>query len=206
MTVAVKAVTTRNVAVGVVSRHCATTEDLASTHWSSVRQQTVMLSGVERHDLIKAGLPTRIFRDALATFRVISVDRLMHAVGPGAKTRERRASSRLGLRHSDAIVALIDLTDLAQRALGTRNLAEQWLVQPAIALGGRSPLDLLGTTPGIESIKELLTRIEHGVYILCRHVPDSGAQSRNLGPDRLWAHNGQVQSRRIVQSGDGAYT
>lgn len=165
MTVAVESVPQNTVAVVTGrSRRRASVEGSRTTQWSRVRQQTVMLTGIERHDLIKAGLPTGIFRAALETYSVIPADQLMHAVGLSAKTLDRRASSRLGPRHSDAAFALIDLTDLAQRVLGTRDLAEQWLVQPAIALEGRSPLDFLGATPGIDAIKELLTRIEHGVY------------------------------------------
>ncbi len=164
MTVAVESIAKRGVAVSAGRRLRATTEESRSIRWNSIRRRTVMLTGVERHDLIKSGVPTRILMDALATFRVIPVDRLLQALGLSAKTLVRRASSRLGLRHSAAAMALIDITDLAQSALGTRNLAEQWLIQPAIALEGRSPLELLGTPPGVDAIKEFLTRIEHGVY------------------------------------------
>jgi putative toxin-antitoxin system antitoxin component (TIGR02293 family) len=139
-------------------------EESRTTRWNSVRQQIVMLTGIERHDLIKAGLPTGIFRDALATYRDISEERLLQAVGLSARTLQRRAGSRLGPQHSDAAMALIEVTDLAEHVLGKRSLAERWLAQPAIALNGWCPVDLICSTPGIEAIKELLTRIEYGVY------------------------------------------
>lgn len=61
-------------------------------------------------------------------------------------------------------MAVIEVTNTAQRVLGTRELAQAWLSQSAIALDGQKPLDMLSSTPGIESVKELLARLEYGVY------------------------------------------
>lgn len=35
---------------------------------------------------------------------------------------------------------------------------------PALALDGRRPLDMLATADGIQAVKDLLTRMEFGVY------------------------------------------
>lgn len=164
MTVAVETAATRRGAVGVASEYWAATAGPNSSRWRGIRQQLTMLTAVERHDLIMAGLPTHIVRDLLGTFHDISEERLLKAIGLSNKTLQRRAESRLGLRHSDAAIALIEVTDLAEHMLGTRSLAERWLAQPAIALNECCPIDLISTTPGIEAIKELLTRMEHGVY------------------------------------------
>lgn len=135
-----------------------------ATNWGAIRTETVLLSGVERHKLIKTGLSARVVRAALKTFHVVSQDQLMHAIGLSAKTLGRREAALLGPRHSDAAMALIDVTDMAHRVLGARDLAERWLAEPALALDGQCPLDLLTTTPGIEAVKDLLTRMEYGVY------------------------------------------
>lgn len=134
------------------------------TNWGVIRNKTVLLSGIERHNLIQAGLSARIVKAALETFHEISQDRLMQAIGLSTKTLGRREEALLGPRHSDASMALIDVTDTAHRVLGSRDLAERWLADPALALDGRCPLDLLTTTPGIEAVKDLLTRMEYGVY------------------------------------------
>ena len=60
---------------------------------------------------------------------------------------------------------LIEITVIAERVFGTRELAENWVSQPALALDGQRPMDLLTTTPGIEAVKDLLTRLEFGVYV-----------------------------------------
>ena len=64
----------------------------------------------------------------------------------------------------DVAMALKEVTDIAIRVLGSRELAEHWLAQPALALDGQRPLDLLATAPGVEAVKDLLTRMEFGVY------------------------------------------
>ena len=65
---------------------------------------------------------------------------------------------------TDGLEAMQEVADMATRVLGTRELAEHWLTQPALALDGRRPLDMLTTADGIEAVKDLLTRMEFGVY------------------------------------------
>lgn len=132
--------------------------------WGSIRRETLLLSGVDRHNLIQEGLKTRILLRALRTFRYVPEDQLLLAIGLSTKTLGRREESRLGPRHSDAAMALIDVTDMAEHVLGTRELAEHWLSKSALALDGRRPMDLLTSTPGVEAVKDLLTRMEYGVY------------------------------------------
>ena len=122
------------------------------------------LSGVERHQLVKGGLSTQAFREALEAYIVVSESELLHAVGLSTKTLGRREDTKLGPRHSDAALALLEVTDIAVRVLGNRKLAEQWLKEPSLALDGGAPLDLISTAPGIETVKDLLTRMEYGVY------------------------------------------
>ena len=39
-----------------------------------------------------------------------------------------------------------------------------WVKQPAFGLGGRRPMDVLDEPGGLQTLKDLLTRIAHGVY------------------------------------------
>ena len=127
---------------------------------------TAITSGtdVERHKMVQVGLSSTIVKQTLETFHVIPQGQLLQAVGLSSKTLGRRVDSLLGSRHSDAAIALIQVTDMADRVLGNRALAEQWLSHPAIALDGNRPLDMLTTNPGIAAVKDLLTRMEYGVY------------------------------------------
>jgi putative toxin-antitoxin system antitoxin component (TIGR02293 family) len=134
------------------------------SNWRVIVSQTIDLSGVDRHNLIQSGLQTTILKDLLGSFQRVPKHTLLNAIGLSTKTLSRRVDFRLGPRHSDAAMALIEVTDTAQRVLGNRQLAEEWLTKPALALDGMRPLDLISTTPGIEAVKDLLTRMEYGVY------------------------------------------
>ena len=57
-----------------------------------------------------------------------------------------------------------DIGDLAIRVLGSADLAKEWLEKPALALDGRIPRDLLSSASGTQLVRELLLRIEYGVY------------------------------------------
>ena len=59
---------------------------------------------------------------------------------------------------------LAQVTELAVRVLGTRELARAWLNTPALALDGKLPIDLLDNETATQSVMDLLIRIEYGVY------------------------------------------
>lgn len=57
-----------------------------------------------------------------------------------------------------------DLQALAAHVLGSRVLADEWMSSPAVAFDGWRPADMLRTSKGREAVRELLLRIEYGVY------------------------------------------
>lgn len=57
-----------------------------------------------------------------------------------------------------------DIQQLAVQVLGSQALAKLWLEQPAMALQGRCPGELLENETSAQAVRELLMRIEFGVY------------------------------------------
>lgn len=57
-----------------------------------------------------------------------------------------------------------DINQLAAHVLGSQALAAHWLQRSAPALDGRRPSELLTTEAGVQAVRELLMRIEYGVY------------------------------------------
>ena len=49
---------------------------------------------------------------------------------------------------------------LAERVLGDPALARQWLNRPSVQLGGRAPMEVLGSEDGARRVEELLTQID----------------------------------------------
>ncbi|WP_430540220.1 antitoxin Xre/MbcA/ParS toxin-binding domain-containing protein [Pseudomonas entomophila] len=52
----------------------------------------------------------------------------------------------------------------ACHVLGSKELANSWIIKPAIGLGHNPPCTLLAEPAGFSVINELLIRIEYGVY------------------------------------------
>jgi uncharacterized protein (DUF2384 family) len=53
----------------------------------------------------------------------------------------------------------------AERVFGSADKARQWASTPLPALGGRCPVDVSFTAEGIGRVREVLTAVEHGVYV-----------------------------------------
>lgn len=52
------------------------------------------------------------------------------------------------------------ITELANRVFGNPAKAAEWLNQPRLQLGGRTPLEVLATEGGARRVEELLTQID----------------------------------------------
>ncbi len=49
---------------------------------------------------------------------------------------------------------------LAERVFGEPAKARQWLSRPSVQLGGRTPLEVLGSEDGARRVEELLAQID----------------------------------------------
>jgi acyl carrier protein len=57
-----------------------------------------------------------------------------------------------------------NVINFATEVFENAEIAEDWLNSPNFALGDKVPYDLLDTDAGIEQVRNLLGRIEYGVY------------------------------------------
>jgi len=53
----------------------------------------------------------------------------------------------------------------ATPVFGSQKAAEKWLGEPARALSGKKPIELLSTQSGTQLVEDLLQQIDHGVYV-----------------------------------------
>jgi putative toxin-antitoxin system antitoxin component (TIGR02293 family) len=122
------------------------------------------MSDVQKHTLVSAGLQTKDFVVVVKKFRHLEQAAVLKALGISSKTVGRNAHDKLNLQHSGAALALLEVIELARDVLGSQDEAEQWISRPAPALDGNKPIDLLTTPPGVAAVKDLLNRIDYGVY------------------------------------------
>lgn len=85
-------------------------------------------------------------------------------LGLSPRTLERRKGGRLDPHESESIFRLADIMARAVEVLGDHERAIAWLAEPIRALGGIVPLALLDTEIGADAVRDVLGRIEHGVF------------------------------------------
>ena len=65
---------------------------------------------------------------------------------------------------SERIVSIAELYSFGYEVFGEEAAFNKWIIQPNRALGGQRPYDLLNNQFGREEVKNLIGRIEHGIY------------------------------------------
>ena len=124
---------------------------------------------LDAHDMIVEGLPARSLLHLVEGVRVLSTgDVLNKAVGISIRTLQRRKidaqDTLLSPEQSSRAWRFAEILAQATDILGSQDAAETWLVEPAIGLNNRRPVDLLASAAGAEAVGTYLTRLEYGVY------------------------------------------
>ncbi len=63
-----------------------------------------------------------------------------------------------------AIVRTVEVRTLADRVFGDERRADAWLKRPNATLSGQRPVDLLKDELGAAVVREMLERIDHGIF------------------------------------------
>lgn len=114
---------------------------------------------VIRHGISSASI------DVLSSVLRISHTELASILDVPYRTLARRKKE--GLLNSEESAKMIRLARVIERAevvFGNLELAIDWLKSPNTALAGVTPLSLMDTDMGSESVLDTLGRIEHGVF------------------------------------------
>lgn len=115
-------------------------------------------------DRIREGLPLAEFH-VMREMLGITEERLGTALGMSRATLHRRKKTgSLDRAESDRLVRYARLVSHASAALGGIEAARSWLLAPAVAFHGESPLDFADTELGAREVEALLGRLQHGVF------------------------------------------
>jgi putative toxin-antitoxin system antitoxin component (TIGR02293 family) len=71
---------------------------------------------------------------------------------------------RLSPEQSNFLYELTRIYNRATNILGDQTTAEHWLNRGQVALGNKTPLEILDTTEGLRLVDDLLYQIEYGFY------------------------------------------
>jgi len=114
---------------------------------------------VIRHGISSAAV------DSLAKTIHVTQSELAAALGIPERTLARRKKEgMLNSEESTKLVRLARVVERAEKVFENLDAALDWLKSPNAALSGTTPLSLLDTDIGAESVLDTLGRIEHGVF------------------------------------------
>jgi putative toxin-antitoxin system antitoxin component (TIGR02293 family) len=114
---------------------------------------------------IKSGLPMKLFF-ALKERLNVSAEELARVLGIAPRTLLRRKQEgRLQKEESERVVRLQRLFEKALEVFEDRAAVQSWFNSPQRALGDETPLHYADTELGAREVENLLSRIEHGVFV-----------------------------------------
>lgn len=131
-------------------------------------QRVAPRSALDAHEVVSRGLPVAALThlvNRLASLREPAA--LEKALGMSIRTYQRHKETPdkpLSQEQGGRVWKFAEILAEATAVLGGQPAAEAWLAQPALALDGRVPLDLLGTPMGMAAVETVLGRMRHGVY------------------------------------------
>ena len=117
------------------------------------------LIALVRSGIIKGSLK------ALAACLGITMDEMSSIIHTSHRTIQRKQDDALlDPLKSEKVVELALLAQKGIAILGTQESFREWLHTPLLALGHSKPVTFLDTSMGIHMVKQVLGRLEQGVY------------------------------------------
>ena len=122
-------------------------------------------SVVAVHEALCAGLPRRALFRAIPAG--IPMPRLLPVFGISLRTFMRLKTApdkRLDAEQSGRVWQFTELLAKADDVFGSRERAVDWMLEPAMALENRRPIELLTTPVGAQLVDDVIERLRYGVY------------------------------------------
>jgi len=136
---------------------------LESLGWSG-KGSAAFQSALDVHRLLSEGIEGSAIR-RLAAYYDLTQEDLTRLLGIKKRTLQRREQeARLPSGETDRLWRAAVILAEATAILGSRAKASSWLHRENRALGGARPLDMIRTEAGYEEVRNVLGRIEWGVW------------------------------------------
>ena len=114
--------------------------------------------------LIKNGIPKKSLDNTMQMMG-FTLDQMAAVLHVSERTLRRYApSDALNIEQSERIVELNNLYQYGSEVFGNIDAFKIWIESPLLALGQQAPKQFLDTSYGILMLKNILGRIERGVY------------------------------------------
>jgi putative toxin-antitoxin system antitoxin component (TIGR02293 family) len=133
-----------------------------TSFWSSLGIEDVKTA---RTDAVHQGFEPKVYHNILKRIK-LSQNEFQNVTHIPVSTIKRRLKNeeRFSTQESDAIYRLAMLMKLATELFNDEKRALEWMRESVYGLGGKRPLDMVSTTVDYEIVKDLIGRVEHGVF------------------------------------------
>jgi putative toxin-antitoxin system antitoxin component (TIGR02293 family) len=128
--------------------------DKPESHMTPLEKMAVAEIGVSKKDLERLKNKANLDYERLAQALLVTRATLINKKG--------KAKFNRGL--SERIVGLADIYSYGYDVFGNEERFNRWMSSPNQALGGRSPYELVNSQFGREEIRNMIGRIDYGVY------------------------------------------
>ncbi len=130
-----------------------------------IGDQTKRLSAVELVEAVNIGLPAKMY---VVVQKETGLSQTEIADILGVSTRylqDKKQSDLLNTTASERLVKLREIWDFGLDVFnGNEGNFKEWLNEPLAPLNGKSPMYIMTNFIGMEQVKQLLGRIQYGVY------------------------------------------
>ena len=122
------------------------------------------LTSFEKIELMERGISKKDL-ESLKKAASLDYDKLAQVLNVARATLlSRKGREKFSQELSDKIIGLADLYSYGFEVFGEKDRFNHWVFVPNKALGGRSPFDIMHNSFGREEVKNLIGRIDYGVY------------------------------------------
>jgi len=128
--------------------------DKPESHMTPIEKMAIARAGVSKKDLENLKEKTELDYDKLATALAVTRVTLI------SKKGEEKFNTSL----SERIVDLADLYSYGYEVFEDNDRFNTWMFRPNKALGGQPPYALIDNQFGREEVRNIIGRIEYGVY------------------------------------------
>lgn len=136
------------------------TGDLLGSFESILTVQTIFFT--EKEKIVKRG----ISKDQLAVLKEIfefDYNTLSDLLAVTDRTLHlKKGKDTFSLIVSDRIMAVVELYSYGYTVFGDKDLFHAWMKGPNRALGGRTPLEVMETHPGLLEVRNLIRKVKKG--------------------------------------------
>jgi putative toxin-antitoxin system antitoxin component (TIGR02293 family) len=130
----------------------------------SLNKSIGQMTPIEKMGIVREGI-SKIDLEHLKNTAELDYDQLAWALSVTRATLiNKKGAEKFSSSLSERIVSLADIYSYGYEVFDDDNKFNNWILRPNRALGGQTPYDLLDNQYGREEVRNLIGRIDYGVY------------------------------------------